>query len=264
MADYSSNEEGYKRVTAYEVPVSVVMPCYNAAKTVKTAIDSVLSQGLDLELIVVNDCSKDNTAQVLQEYAADPRVIIVENTEQLGAAGSRNRAVSMARGEYVAFLDSDDYWAEGKLIAQMDLLKKTGCVLCCTGRELMQPDGQLTGRIIHVKEQVTYEELLKHNSINCSSVVIKREAIRAFPMEHEDSHEDYITWLKVLRIYGPAVGIDEPMLKYRLSATGKSGSKFKSARMTYKVYGYMGFGKIKSLRCFISYALHGVWKYLRA
>ena len=83
-------------------------------------------------------------------------------------------------------------------------------------------------------------------------------------MEHEDSHEDYIAWLKILGKYGPAAGINEPLLRYRLSAGGKSGNKLKSARMTFLVYRYMGFGKVKAAACFLSYALHGVWKYARA
>ena len=80
-------------------------------------------------------------------------------------------------------------------------------------------------------------------------------------MEHEDSHEDYIMWLKILQKYKTACGINEPLLNYRLSNTGKSGSKLKSAKMTFKVYRYMGFGIIKSLICFCSYAVHGVLKY---
>ena len=90
---------------------------------------------------------------------------------------------------------------------------------------------------------------------------MKREAALEFPMEHEDSHEDYIAWLKILGKYGPAAGINEPLLRYRLSAGGKSGNKLKSARMTFLVYRYMGFGKVKAAACFLSYALHGVWKY---
>ena len=80
-------------------------------------------------------------------------------------------------------------------------------------------------------------------------------------MEHDDSHEDYITWLKVLRKYGYAVGIDKPYLKYRLSEGGKSRNKLKSAVMTYNVYRYAGYGRVKSCAFFCSYALHGIWKY---
>ena len=80
-------------------------------------------------------------------------------------------------------------------------------------------------------------------------------------MGHEDSHEDYIMWLRVLRKYGDARGINEPLLRYRLSNTGKSGSKLHSAKMTFMVYRYMGFSLPKSLLCFASYAINGVKKY---
>ena len=80
-------------------------------------------------------------------------------------------------------------------------------------------------------------------------------------MEHEDSHEDYIMWMRILQKYKKACAVNEPLLNYRLSSTGKSGSKLKSAKMTFKSYRYMGFGLIKSLLCFCSYAIHGVLKY---
>ena len=91
--------------------------------------------------------------------------------------------------------------------------------------------------------------------------MLRRDAALRYPMEHEDSHEDYITWLKILQEYGTASGVDEPLLNYRLTTKGKSGNKLKSAGMTFKVYRYMGFGLGKSILCFISYALNGIWKY---
>ena len=161
----------------------------------------------------------------------------------------------------MAFLDADDIWESGKLEKQVKLLSETGFVLCATARELMTPEGKCSGRIIPVKERISYRELMKHNCINCSSVLMKTCVAREFPMCHEDSHEDYILWLKVLQKYGTACGINEPLVKYRLSATGKSGSKVQSAVMTFKVYRYMGFGLAKSLLLFVSYAIHGVAKY---
>ena len=179
----------------------------------------------------------------------------------MGAARSRNRGVKEARGKYIAFLDADDWWEKGKLKAQTEVMEQTGCAICSTGRELMTPDGRTTGKYIPVKERITYRELLKHNSINCSSVLLRREDALAFPMEHDDSHEDYITWLRILRKGGFAIGINRPYLKYRLSEGGKSRNKLKSAAMTYQVYRYVGYGPLKSLFFFVSYALHGIWKY---
>lgn len=241
--------------------VSVVMPAYRCASTIRSAIESVLIQDVSLELLVIDDCSPEDLTAVLEPYRADARVCILRNEENLGAARSRNRGVALAKGEYVAFLDADDIWESGKLKKQLAVLQDTGAVLCATARELMTPDGALTGRVIPVKERITYKDLLQHNSINCSSVLMKREVAAEFPMQHEQSHEDYIMWLQVLGKYGWACGINEPLLKYRLSNTGKSGSKLHSAKMTFMVYRHMGFGPVKSVVLFASYALHGVLKY---
>lgn len=244
--------------------VSVIIPAYNCMATISRAIDSALNQKVPVEVIVINDRSPDALDEVMEQYRENPALSYVKNEENLGAAKTRNKAVAMARGEFVAFLDADDYWAEEKLSKQLDALNKSGAVLCCTARELMDPEGRCTGRVIPVKQEITYQELLKHNSINCSSVLIRTDVAREFPMHHEDSHEDYIMWLEVLRKYKIACGVNEPLLKYRLSSTGKSGSKLKSAKMTFMVYRYMGFSWAKCVTCFASYTIHGIWKYARS
>lgn len=241
--------------------VSVVMPAYGCAGTISRALASALDQDVPLEVIVINDRSPDDLEAALAPWLEDSRVVCVTNEENMGAAKSRNRGVAMARGRYIAFLDADDAWLPGKLRRQVELLEQTGSVLCCTARELMGPGWEPDGRVLPVKPVITYKELLRHNSIACSSVLIRAEAARAFPMDHEDSHEDYIMWLRVLRAYGPARGINEPLLRYRLSDSGKSGSKLHSAKMTFLVYRYMGFGLPRSLFYFCRYALHGVQKY---
>lgn len=244
--------------------VSVIMPAYHCEATIEKAIDSVLRQKVELELIVINDCSGDGLDRIMESYAENPVILYVRNEKNMGAAQSRNRGVALARGKYVAFLDADDWWEEDKLVKQITRLEETQTVLCCTARELVTPDGRQTGRVIPVKDIITYRQLLHHNSINCSSVLIRSEVLRQYPMEHEDSHEDYILWLRILGKYQKACGLNEPLLKYRLSSSGKSGNKLKSARMTYRAYRYSGFGKIRSGWYFCCYAVHGVWKYLRA
>ena len=241
--------------------VSVIIPAYRCSSTLRQAIDSALIQEVPLEILVLDDCSGEDIEGLVKEYGEEPRLRYLKNEKNIGAAASRNRGVQLASGDYVAFLDADDWWEKGKLTAQLELLEKTGYVLCSTGRELMKADGTDTGRYIPVKEKILYRDLLKHNSINCSSVVIRREAALEFPMEHDDSHEDYITWLKVLRKYGCAGGINLPYLKYRLSEGGKSRNKLKSAAMTYRVYRYAGYGHVKSCLFFASYAVHGILKY---
>lgn len=241
--------------------VSVVIPAYNCAGYIGQALDSVFAQEVPLEVLVVDDGSTDGLWEAVEPYRKRENFRYFKNASNLGVAGSRNRGVREARGRYVAFLDADDWWAEGKLACQLKTLAATGDVLCTTARELMREDGTPVGRCIPVKKTITYRELLKHNSINCSSVVILREAALRFPMEHDDAHEDYLTWLRVLKQYGRASGINRPYLKYRLRGGQKSADKLRSAKMTYQVYRYMGYGRLKSAAFFVSYAIHGLKKY---
>ncbi len=241
--------------------VSVIMPAYNCAQFIQKAINSVLIQDVPLELIIINDCSTDDTETVIMKNLPNSTIRYIKNKTNMGVARTRNKGVRYAKGKYVAFLDSDDWWENGKLKKQLELLDKTGMVLCSTGRRLVDYSGKSLNKIIPVKEVITYSMLLGHNSINCSSVVVKRQVALEYPMEHPDSHEDYITWLKILQKYGSCCAINQPLLNYRLSAKGKSGNKLHSAKMTFRVYRYMGFGLGKSIICFVRYAVNGVMKY---
>ena len=260
--DSGSGQNG--RIKEDQVLVSVVMPAYRCADTIEKAIESVLVQKVPLEVLVLNDRSPDHLDEVMERYKQVPQVRYFKNEKNLGAAATRNRGVRLAKGSYIAFLDADDWWAPDKLKKQLAKMKQEKAVLCSTGGELVTSDGKLTGRVIGVRENITYHNLLLHNCINCSSVLLKKEVALEFPMQHEDSHEDYITWLGILKKYGRASGIDEPLLKYRLTASGKSGGKLKSAGMTFKAYRYAGFGPLASCLWFCAYAVNGVMKYAGA
>ena len=244
------------------VCVSVVIPIFNGAMTIEKALDSVLIQDVPLEIIMVDDGSSDDTLQTVSPYLDLPNVHLLINKTNMGAAASRNRGVRAASGRYIAFLDCDDWWEPEKLKKQLRLLKKTGYVLCATGRRLVSESGEDTGTVIGVSRKLTYKDLFFQNPINCSSVLIERRAAVMFPMENDrQAHEDYIMWMKVLRHFKYGCAVNEPLLNYRVSRNGKSGSKVKSALMTINVYRYMGFGPLKSLFCFAAYSVNGVIKY---
>ncbi|MCD8022341.1 MAG: glycosyltransferase [Lachnospiraceae bacterium] len=273
--------------------VSVIIPAYACEKTIQQAIDSALVQGVPLEILVSNDCSPDDLDAVMWQYRSVRQVRYCKNRNNLGVAATRNRGVKMAKGRYVAFLEADDWWEKDKLRKQLDLLepgwqvsesgtrsagarrntkdrasRKPGQeempVLCACSRELVTAEGKQTGRVIHVHERISYRRLLLHNCINCSSVVLRTDVARKYPMQHEDSHEDYITWIRILREYGYAVAVDERLLKYPLDTSGKSGNKLKSAKMTYQAYRYAGFRPASAACLFCAYAVNGVLKYARA
>ena len=244
-----------------EIIVSVIVPAYNCTQFIAQALDSALIQDVPMEIIVINDCSRDNLDSFMERYQKYPQIRYLKNKKNMGVAETRNRGVSLARGKYIAFLDADDYWEKDKLKKQLKLIQEKDAVICSTARELMNPDGTLTGYIIPVKTEFTFRDLRFQNQINCSSVLMKTEVAREFPMHHDDSHEDYLMWLEVLEKYGKGYAINEPLLKYRVSSKGKSGPKWNSAKMTYRTYKYMGFGFFRTALYFFNYAFHGIRKY---
>ncbi len=244
-----------------QTTVSVIMPAYNAEKYIAQAIESVLCQDVPLELLVIDDCSSDCTVEVAKQYADGKKVVLICNDRNQGVAESRNIGIRRAVGKYVAFLDADDWWRAGKLKAQCQKLEESESVICCTGRELVNPDGTSQHKFIGVSGQITYSMLLRTNSIPCSSVLMETRVAKEFYMCHDELHEDYILWLRVLQKYGAAIGINEPLLLSRMSQGGKSRNKLKSAKMQFGVYRYMGFGVIASCYYFLMYAINGVRKY---
>ena len=192
MAGNGGNErkERESKIKGADMPlISVVIPAYNCSRTLGKAIDSALIQDVSMEILVLDNGSQEDLAPVMAAYQENPIVHYHRNEENLGASGSRNLGVKLARGKYVAFLDSDDWWEEGKLKKQLARMEETGDVLCTTGRELVTPDGELTGRVIPVSEEITYRQMLGSNCINCSAVLLRTEVAKEFPMCHEDSHE---------------------------------------------------------------------------
>lgn len=245
-----------------QIQISVIMPAYNAGRYIEQAIESVLMQKIALELIIIDDGSKDHTAECVEKYRNDSRVIFIQNQSNAGVAESRNLGIRRARGKYTAFLDADDWWVQDKLLQQYRKLEENGMVLCCTGRELRNADGSKTGKYIAVPERITYDMLLRTNYIPCSSVLLKTEVAREFYMCHDELHEDYILWLQVLKKYKEVCGIDQPLLMSRMSGGGKSRNKLKSARMQFGVYRYMKIPVYKAIFYFLSYMIYGVKKYL--
>lgn len=247
-----------------ELLVSVIVPAYNAEKFVGETLDSILGQTYrNFEVIVIDDCSKDGTYAVLEEYAAkDERVRIFKNEKNSGVSETRNRGVALAQGELVAFLDSDDVWYEDKLRQQVELMRANpDCPLAYTGVAHMDCEGNRYGYVLPVPESVDYKTLLRQNIIICSSVMAKKSVLEMYPFRHDEMHEDFAVWLQILRDVGCAKGVPEPLICYRVAAGTKSSNKLKSALMTWRVYRYVGIGFFKRLYYMPSYIITGLKKY---
>lgn len=243
--------------------VSVIIPAYNCEKTIVEAVESVLKQTYrDFELLIIEDCSKDNTVAVIEDLAKkDDRIKLLLNEKNSGASYSRNRGVKEAKGKWIAFLDSDDMWTPDKLEKQLQLAEKNSeGVLFYTASAFMNEEGKRFEYIMNAQEKISYKELLKKNLVSCSSVLVKSEVMKEIKMPGDDMSEDYFVWLKLTKDYGYAYGLDEPLLIYRLMGESKSSNRLKAAKMTYNTYKAIGYNVLISAWLVFKYTFYSVSK----
>lgn len=243
--------------------VSIVMPAYNAERTIEFAVRSVLAQTYkSFELIIINDCSIDKTPEIIRKLMhEDGRIRTINNDKNSGVSFTRHRGVKFALGEWIAFLDSDDAWTADKLEKQIALQEKTGAKFLFTGSSFVNADGEKINAILHVPEQISYRKLLKQNLVSNSSVMIRKSLYQKYESMGDRMHEDFTCWLKVLRSGEIAYGIDEPLLIYRLSPTSKSGNKVKAAKMNWNTYRAIGLNIFQAAYYEAWYVVNGLLKY---
>jgi len=243
--------------------VSVIMPAYNSEKYIVDAIESVLNQTYpDFELIVIDDGSKDRTFEIITFYSQkDSRVKVLQNDKNSGVSLTRNRGISLAKGEWIAFLDSDDIWAKEKLEKQIKCVHTQNADFVFTGVSYIDETGKPYNGIFEVPSKVSFEELLRQNVITCSSVLVKKIYFENIRMEKDEMHEDYAVWLRILRLGVTAYGINEPLLIYRISKNSKSGKKLKTCKMTYKVFRFIGINPVGSTYFMMQHISRSIVKY---
>ncbi|NMH75169.1 glycosyltransferase family 2 protein [Bacillus sp. RO2] len=247
--------------------VSVITPSYNAEKFIAATIESVRTQTYtNWEMIIVDDCSKDTTREILKEYAAlDPRIKPIFLEENSGAAVARNTALKAAQGDYVAFLDSDDLWVPDKLEKQLAFMQKNDYAFSFTAYNLMDEDGKPLDKVIDVPKQIDYKGLLKNTIIGCLTVMIDTRKVEPLQMPLIRTRQDFALWLKVLRQGHIAYGMQEPLANYRIVEGSISSNKLKTAKRNWYVY-----REIEKLSlpyaswCFVNYAFYAIKKRVQA
>ena len=246
----------------YDSPlVSVIMAAYNAVATIHESISSVLAQTyVNWELIVVDDASTDDTLQVVKGFVTD-RIHVCTNTINKGVSNARNAGIAIAKGKYLAFLDSDDLWQPSKLEKQVRFMEEKSSVISYTGTSYINAVGQMSGYTLSAVERLTYKALLRGNIMSCSSVMVRRDSMLPFPQGY--MHEDFAVWLQLVKTVGVAHGLDEALLIYRMGEGTKSSNRFKSALMVYGSYRCVGYGVVASGVFMFGYGFHSVCKRLR-
>lgn len=240
--------------------VSVVMPAWNAAAFMARSVESVLAQSrAELELIIVDDCSTDGTAAAIEGYArADARVRPVRLPVNSGVAAARNAGIAVARGTYVAFLDSDDWWHPRKLELQVAQMQASGEKVSYCAYQRVAEDGRLLSRIVP-PPSLTHADMLRSNFIGNLTGVYERSLGPAqfLPI----GHEDYVFWLQMIRRAGRAIRIEpaEPLASYLVRDGSVSANKLRAAGWQWRIYREI---EGLSVPCALGYMLHYAWNAL--
>jgi len=246
--------------------ISVITPAYNAARFISETIDSVRQQTyLNWEMIIVDDCSTDRTAEIVEEYIQkDHRIHFIQLEKNSGSAIARNTAMDHAKGDFIAFLDSDDLWYPEKLEKQLKFMQKNDIAFSFTKYVRMREDGTLTKGITKAPPKIGYEQLMKHCVIGCLTVMLDMRKIGAMRMINIRTRQDYVFWLHITKRGIPAYGLPEVLAKYRLVEGSISSNKLKAAKKNWHVYRHIEQQPLwRGLWYFINYAIISVFNTLK-
>ncbi|WP_083919196.1 glycosyltransferase family 2 protein [Methylosinus sp. LW4] len=190
--------------------VSIILPTYNRGLYIRRAIDSVLSQTFqDFELIVVDDCSTDDTCNILSEYS-DKRMRVIVNEQSVGAAVARNTGINSAKGNYIAFQDSDDVWLIDKLERQIKRLKERSDCQLCFGSFILFDHGQAKMKGLFAEHVVDLRKtLLKENVITPQTIVARAEFLKRHGT-FDPAFPRYMDWDLALRVSALTEVLYEP------------------------------------------------------
>lgn len=249
------------------------MPLHNTAPFVAASVRSVLDQTFpDWELLVVDDRSTDGSVAVVREAAAeDPRVMLTVNPGSAGAAAARNHGTDLARGRYIAFLDSDDLWLPAKLAEQIALHERTGAPLTYSsyfkidaGEHTEATSFAPNGRIVRPPLKLTYRHMLRQDYVGFLTAMYDTEVLgkRRFPSL--ERRQDYAMLLEIFREGHVAHGLHQPLAIYRAGRAGSlSSNKLVAARYNWHLYRNVeALSWLRATAAFVNYAVRSAHKHL--
>lgn len=235
--------------------VSVIMPTYNCAAFIGETLDSIKAQTYtNWEVVIVDDCSKDNTKEIVEKYMADdPRIKYHCLEVNSGAAVARTVAMEKADGEYMAFCDSDDLWMPDKLERQLAFMNENGYAFSCTAYEQIDEDSKSLERVIKTVKKTDYNRLLLDCPVGNSSVMYNVEKMGKFEVPNIRKRNDDALWLQMLKKEKYIWGMPDVLMRYRIRKNSISSNKLKVIK-----YHWILYREIEHLNVFRS-AFHIFW-----
>jgi len=244
--------------------VSIVVPVYNAARFLEDTIATVQNQTYtNWELIFIDDCSSDNSVEIIQKYLKDDkRIKLFKNSVNSHAALARNKGIDESKGGYIAFLDADDLWDPTKLEKQVKFMQQMDCAFSFTGYEFADEEGKPNGKKVSVPETITYKQALRNTIVWTTTVMFDMSKLTKNQTQMPNvKSEDTACWWKVLKTIDYAYGMPEVLSYYRRSSGTLSANKVEAVRRVWKLYRNVeNLNLLESAYCFSGYAYNTVKK----
>ncbi|MDY5684126.1 MAG: glycosyltransferase family 2 protein [Treponema sp.] len=244
--------------------VSIITPNYNCERFISQTIESVLAQTYkNWEMLIVDDCSTDKSYEIACEYAKkDSRIKVFRNKKNSGAAVSRNVAIEKSKGQYVAFLDSDDIWLPQKLEVQLKSFQNDVAIVY-SFYEKIDSEGNRSDRIIYSPKETNFRNMLKSDVIGNLTGIYDTSLVGKI-YQKKVHQEDYIMWLEILRLGYKAICCQEVLAYYRISATSLSHSKIRHLKWQWDSYRKeLKLNLLISIYYYANYAIRGFFKFLK-
>ena len=218
--------------------VSIITPTYNCGKFIGRTIISVQNQTYsNWEMIIVDDCSTDDTKDEVSKYSAkDARIKYYCLDNNSGAAVARTEAMKLAEGEYMAFLDSDDIWKKDKLEKQLSYMKDNNINFCCTAYEQIDEDDNKLGKVIKTVSKTNYNRLLLDCPVGNSTVMYNVKNMGKFEVPNIRKRNDDALWLQMLKKEKYIIGMPDVLMEYRIRQNSISSNKFSLVKYHWKLY----------------------------
>ena len=239
--------------------ISIITPVYNSEKYLMQTIETVINQTYkNWEMILVDDCSTDESANIIKQYSAkDSRIKYYKLKENSGAAVARNFALENSTGRFIAYLDADDLWKKDKLEKQMNFMLDNNYAFTCTSYEKIDEKGESKDKIIKMPQKVNYNLYLRNTIIQTVGIMVDTKIIdkQLLIMPNIRRRQDAATWCQLLKNNYDCYGMDDVLAYYRVVSNSLSSNKLKAVKGTW--YLYRKIEKLslpKSVFCFVGYA----------
>ena len=242
--------------------VSIIIPYYKKRRYIFRAVQSVLKQSYrKYEIIIVyNDKVKKDLNYIHNIKKKDKRIKVFEESSKKGAGYSRNIAIKKSKGDFIAFLDSDDEWKKNKLQIQLDFMQKNSCLISHTSYEIINNRNKVIG-FREAKKKLLYVDLLKSCDIGLSTVMVNKKVLFNQKFPNIKTKEDYVLWLKLTKKNIKILGINIYLTKWRKLTDTLSSNNIQKIIDGFRVYSiHMKFGYIKSLIYLIRLSINSVIK----